>query len=332
MTMTTTASPFHALRIGALTLRNNVLAAPMAGLSSFPYRMLAMENGCGLAFSEMISAEGTIRAHERTRRYFSNDPALRPFAAQVFGSDPDAIARAIYTLEQEPIDLIDINMGCPVKKVVCKGAGSALMKTPKLAERIIRAARLATTKPLTVKFRSGWDETSLNAVEFARMAEEAGADAVTVHGRTRKQEFRGKADWSIIAQVKQAVKVPVIGNGDVRERSDALRMLDETQCDGIMIGRAAVGNPWIFRHLLHDNAPVPSTCERGEAALRHLHLLVDFMGEKLAVLNMRAILPWYGKGLFGIKRFMQEANHIKTAAELTTAIEGFFRHVQSQGV
>lgn len=315
--------PFRPFKIGSLQLRNNLIAAPMAGLSSLPYRMLAMECGCALAISEMISAEGAVRAHERTRRYFTNDPALRPFGAQLFGANPDAIAEALRSIEGEPIDLIDVNMGCPVKKVVSKNAGSALMRTPKLAEAVIRAARAATTLPLTVKIRAGWDEGSINCVAFARMAQDAGADAVAVHGRTRQQEFRGKADWSHIARVKEAVKIPVIGNGDVRCREDALRMLEQTGCDGVMVGRAAVGNPWIFSQILGESeAPTPA--ERGEAAVRHLHMLSSFMGEKLAVLNMRAILPWYGKGLHGIRHFMHGCNRIQRADELTAEIAAFF--------
>lgn len=318
-----TSDAFRPLQIGSLRLRNNLIAAPMAGLSSLPYRMLAMECGCALAISEMISAEGAVRAHERTRRYFTNDPALRPFGAQLFGANPDAIGQALRSVEGEPIDLIDLNMGCPVKKVTSKNAGAALMKTPKLAEAVIRAARAATALPLTVKIRAGWDEGSINCVEFARMAEAAGADAVAVHGRTRQQEFRGKADWTHIARVKEALSIPVIGNGDVRCREDALRMLAETGCDGVMIGRAAVGNPWIFAQVLgKDAAPTPA--ERGEAAVRHLHLLSSFMGEKIAVLNMRAILPWYGKGLHGIRHFLQGCNRITRADELATEIAAFF--------
>lgn len=323
MSNASTSDAFRPLQIGSLRLRNNLIAAPMAGLSSLPYRMLAMECGCALAISEMISAEGAVRAHERTRRYFTNDPSLRPFGAQLFGANPDAIGAALRSVEGEPIDLIDLNMGCPVKKVVSKNAGAALMKTPKLAEAVIRAARAATNRPLTVKIRAGWDEASVNCAEFARMAQQAGADAIAIHGRTRQQEFRGKADWSHIARVKEAVTIPVIGNGDVRCREDALRMLAETGCDGVMIGRAAVGNPWIFAQILGERA-TPGAAERGEAAVRHLRMLSAFMGEKLAVLNMRAILPWYGKGLHGIRHFMHSCNRIRRADELANEIEAYF--------
>ncbi len=315
---------FHPLAIGRLGLRNNLIAAPLAGLSSLPYRVLAMECGCALAISEMVSAEGAIRAHDRTRRYFANDERVRPFGVQLFGSDPASIAAAIRSIEGEPIDLIDINMGCPVKKVVSKGAGAALMRTPKRAAEIIRNARAATDLTLTVKIRSGWDDASINCAEMARIAEDCGANAVSVHPRTRMQEFRGKSDWRLIAEVKSSVRIPVIGNGDVHTRDDALRMFAQTGCDGIMIGRAAVGNPWIFAQVLGTMDSEPSTDERGKAAARHLDLLCGFMGEHLAVLNMRAILPWYGKGLHGVHRFMQKCNGIATAAELSHEIRRFF--------
>lgn len=314
----------HPLTIGRLELRNNLIAAPMAGLSSLPYRLLAMECGCALAISEMISAEGTIRAHARTRRYFVNDQRARPFGAQLFGADPDSMAAAISSLGSEPIDLIDINMGCPVKKVVSKGAGSALMRTPTRAEKLISAARAATKLPLTVKIRAGWDEKSINCVEIARIAEASGADAVTVHARTRSQEFKGRADWRLISEVKSAIKIPVIGNGDIRTRPDADRLVSETGCDGIMIGRAAVGNPWIFGRILGTIDAEPTPAERRDAALRHMDMLCELLGERMAVFNMRTILPWYGKGIRGIRHLMQQCHKISSAAELKLAINEFF--------
>ncbi len=316
--------PFRPLRIGALELRNNLIAAPMAGLSSLPYRMLAMENGCALTISEMVSAEGSVRAREKTRRYFSNDGDVRPFGIQIFGANPDSIARAVESFRDEPVDLIDVNMGCPVKKVVKKGAGSALMKETGLAARIVSAIKAKSALPLTVKIRSGWDDESINCADFARAMEDAGADAVAVHPRTRRQEFRGQADWRRIAEVKRAVKIPVVGNGDVRSREDAIRMMDETGCDGVMIGRAAVGNPWIFREILEADYSGPSKRERGKEAARHLDMLCDFAGEKIGLLNMRQILPWYGKGMPGVKKFLQRVHEIKTRDELSTAIAEFF--------
>jgi len=323
MSKTVKTASFGPLRIGALPLRNNLIAAPMAGLSSLPYRLLAIEQGCALAVSEMVSAEGTLRAHARTRRYFANDDAARPFGVQLFGADPDAIGRATAMLEEEPVDLIDINMGCPVKKVCCKGAGAALMGTPGVAAAVIAAARRETKRPLTVKIRSGWDEGSINCVEIAKIAEAAGADAITIHPRTKRQEFKGEADWRFIAEVKRAVRIPVIGNGDVKNRDDALRLIAETNCDGVMIGRAAVGNPWIFRQIL-DGCDLPSPFERGQAAVRHLGHLCDIAGEKIALLSMRSVLPWYGKGMPGVKAFLQRAHRTHTAHELEAEIRGFF--------
>jgi tRNA-dihydrouridine synthase B len=316
---------FAPLRIGRLRLKNNLAAAPMAGLSSLPYRMLAMECGCSLAISEMVSAEGSVRAREKTRRYFANDERVRPFGLQVFGSNPESIAKAIESFSGKPVDLIDVNMGCPVKKVVKKGAGSALMKDTERASAIVRSIKRATALPVTVKIRSGWNADSINCVDFARAMESAGADAIIIHPRTKAQEFRGSADWKLIGEVKRAIKVPVIGNGDVRTRDDAIRMLEETGCDGVMIGRGAVGNPWIFRKMLDPDYHGPSITERGESAARHLDMLCELAGEKIGVLNMRQILPWYGKGIPGVKKFLQSTNSLKKPTGLKKAIEDFFR-------
>lgn len=315
----------HPLSIGQLHLKNNLIAAPMAGLSSLPYRLLAIQEGAGLVFSEMISAEGIIRAHSKTRRYFLNDERIRPFGAQIFGATPEAIALAIKILEYESIDLIDINMGCPVKKVCSRGAGAALMRTPKLVEKIVSIARKTTSKPLTIKIRAGWDKDSINCVQIARIAELAGADAVTVHARTKEQGFKGIADWSYIADVKAGVQIPVIGNGDVKSRADALRMISETRCDGVMVGRAAIGNPWIFSQILNENHGFPTHREKCEAALNHLRCLQDILGEKNAVLSMRTMLSWYGKGIRGVKCFMTRVHQIKKASELSEAIKDFFK-------
>jgi nifR3 family TIM-barrel protein len=320
----TTSDIFAPIAIGTLRLRNNLIAAPMAGLSSLPYRMLAMEFGCALAISEMVSAEGTTRARERTRRYFANDAGPRPFGLQIFGSNPDSIARAVESLRDEPIDLIDINMGCPVHKVVKKGAGSGLMRNIDNATAIVRAVKAATALPVTAKIRAGWDEHSINCTEFAQALEAAGADAITVHPRTRAQGFRGKSDWSLITAVKKATGVPVIGNGDVATREDAVRMLRETGCDGVMIGRAAVGNPWIFKHLIDPAYAGPSTEERGAEAARHLSMLCALVGERIGVLNMRQILPWYGRGISGVKHFLKDAHAAKTREELLRVIDTFF--------
>lgn len=317
-------SRIHSINLGALRLKNNLIAAPMAGLSSLPYRVLAMESGCALAISEMVSAEGATRAREKTRRYFENHEDVRPFGVQLFGANPESFVKAIEGLSDEPIDLIDINMGCPVKKVCKKGAGAALMKDPKLAASIIMAARRSTSLPLTVKIRSGWDGSSTNCVDIARIAEGCGADAIVIHPRTREQGFRGRSEWKFIAEVKDAVSVPVIGNGDLATRGDVLKMLSETGCDAVMIGRAAVGNPWIFKTILDENYEGPTIADKGKEALRHLEMLRKFVGERYAVMNMKAILPWYAKGIPGVKAFMREAYGKVTYEEFLDAISDFF--------
>jgi len=315
--------PFAGISIGSLELTSNLIAAPMAGLSSLPYRMLALEQGAGLVMSEMVSVEGAIRSHERTHRYFENDERARPFGIQLFGTDPKTMNWAVCMLENEPADLIDINMGCPVKKVCSKGAGAAMMKTPKRTAEVIRSARNSTSRPLTIKLRSGWDEDSINCVEMARIAEAEGVDAVTIHPRTRAQVFSGKADWSLIAKVKDAVTIPVIGNGDVVCRADALRMLSETGCDAIMIGRAAVGNPWIFRMILDEDASPPTQKEKAELIAEHMELLKNFAGEHYAILGMRQILPWYVKGTPNVKAFLGNAQRISNFDELKESVTSF---------
>ncbi len=315
--------PFGAISIGSLKLASNLIAAPMAGLSSLPYRILALEQGAGLVMSEMVSIEGAIRSHERTHRYFENDDRARPFGIQLFGTDPKTMNWAVCMLENEPADLIDINMGCPVKKVCSKGAGAAMMKTPKRTAEVIRAARQSTSRPLTIKLRSGWDENSINCVEMARIAEAEGVDAVTIHPRTRAQVFSGKADWSLIAKVKDAVTIPVIGNGDVVCRADALRMLSETGCDAVMIGRAAVGNPWIFRMILDENASPPTSEEKAQTISEHMDLLRDFVGEHYAVLAMRQILPWYVKGSANVRAFLRTAQGTSSFDELKKSVTSF---------
>ena len=291
------------MRIGHIELANPVILAPMAGVTDLPFRLLAKEMGCGLVYSEMVSDKGLIYDNTHTKKLLAIDARERPVALQIFGSEPESMANAARIVAAAGADIIDINMGCPTPKIVKNGEGSALMRNPVLAGRIIAAVvEAAGGMPVTVKFRKGWDETSVNAVQIARMAEQAGAAAVSVHGRTREQFYSGQADWSIIRDVKQAVAIPVIGNGDIRTPLDAERMLTETGCDGIMIGRGAQGNPWIFRQVAHyletgQTLPLPALGERIDMLLRHLDMLVGHKGEYTGIREMRSHAAWYTKGL-----------------------------------
>lgn len=310
------------LAIGAVILDNPVVLAPMAGVTDLPFRTLAREMGCGLVYTGMISDRGLVHGNAETRRLLSISPRERPVGVQIFGSEPAIMARAAEIAVAAGADLVDINMGCPVPKVVKGGAGAALMRDPRSACRVVEAVAAVVSVPVTVKLRKGWDEAGANAVEVARAVVEAGARAVTVHGRTRDQFYGGRADWAVIARVKEAVDVPVIGNGDVWSPRDAGRVLEETGCDGVMIGRAALGNPWIFRQTVHflrtgELLPPPTPVERVKMALRHLEGLVAFRGEYRGVREMRKHAAWYMKGLPGASRVRERCFRAETAGELS---------------
>lgn len=288
--------------IGKVGIDNPSVLAPMAGVTDLAFRLLAKEMGCGLVVSEMVSAKGLLYENCRTKDLIRIDPRERPTAIQLFGSVPAELAEAARRVEASGADIIDFNMGCPTHKIVKNGEGSALLRFPDLAATILKEMVAAVDIPVTVKIRAGWDAGSINAVEIARRAEQAGVSAIAVHARTREQFYAGKADWNIIREVKQAVKVPVIGNGDVRTVQDAERLLQETGCDGVMVGRAACGNVWIFRQIatyLKEGrlTPSPSFAEKAATLLRHLDMLTELKGTHIAIREMRRHAVCYVKGL-----------------------------------
>lgn len=292
------------MKIGNIKLENNVFLAPMAGITDKVYRVICKEMGCGLVYSEMVSAKGIKHNNRNTTQLLEVDPVERPCAIQIFGSDPDIMGEMAKRLnEYKDIDILDINMGCPAPKIVKNGEGSALTLNPELVGKIVKSVSSASDKPVTIKFRKGFDDDHVNAVEIGKIAEENGASAITVHGRTREQYYSGKADWDIIKSVKDAVKtIPVIGNGDIFSPEDAKSMLDYTGCDAIMIGRGCQGNPFIFKRTIHylktgELLPEPTFEEKLELAHRHLDMIVDFKGEHIGVQEMRKHLGWYIKGM-----------------------------------
>lgn len=290
------------MQIGDIKLAAPLALAPMAGITDLPFRLICRRLGCGMTVSEMVSAKGLLYKNVKTTEMLRIDDGERPTAIQLFGSVPEELAEAARMVEAGGADMIDFNMGCPVPKIVNNGEGSALMKQPQLAHDILAAMVKAVKIPVTVKFRAGWDDSSRNAVEIAKVVEAAGVSAVAVHGRTRQQFYEGKADWGIIAEVKQAVKVPVFGNGDIFTVEDGLRMLAETGVDGLMIGRGADGNPWIFRELAavlrgEERPAAPSLQERLAQAAEHLDMLIDYKGEHISVKEMRRHISAYLKGL-----------------------------------
>ena len=309
------------LKIGNIELENRYILGPMAGVTDLPFRLLCREQGAGLLCMEMVSAKAIYYNNRNTESLLEIHPDEKPVSLQFFGSDPKIMSEMAKRIEERPFAILDINMGCPVPKVVKNGEGSALMKNPKLVYEIVSAIVKAIDKPVTVKIRKGFDDDHVNAVEIAKIIEEAGAAAVAVHGRTREQYYSGKADWDIIRQVKEAVSIPVIGNGDVTSPQKADELVKQTGCDGVMIARGAQGNPWIFSEMIHweetgELPPRPDKDEVREMMLRHARLQLEYKGEFSGIREMRKHVAWYTKGLKGAARLREKVNAVESLEEL----------------
>ena len=311
------------LQIGNVTLKNNLILGPMAGVTDLPFRLLCAEQGAGLLCMEMVSAKAILYNNKNTKAMLTIDEREHPVSLQLFGSDPQIMGDIAKRIEDEGVafDILDINMGCPVPKVVNNGEGSALMKNPLLAGQIIEATAKATSRPVTVKIRKGFDEAHVNAPQLAHIAQESGAAAVAVHGRTREQYYSGKADWSVIRKVKETVTIPVIGNGDILTAADAIRMREETGCDGFMIARGAQGNPWIFKQILHEwetgeSMEKPSPEEMAEMMLRHARMQIEFKGEYVGIREMRKHAAWYTAGYHGASHLRRSLSEVESYGQL----------------
>ncbi|MEA3500839.1 MAG: tRNA dihydrouridine synthase DusB [Candidatus Marinimicrobia bacterium] len=322
------------LKIGNIKIENPYFLAPMAGVTDKPFRTICKEMGAGFLYSEFVSSEGIVRNNDKTLQYMNFNKFERPIGIQIFGNDPEVMSRSAKIIEKNiKPDLIDLNFGCPVKKVVKKGAGAALMKNIKLMVEITEKIVDTVNIPVTAKIRSGWNDENINAVDVAMKLEKVGVKAITIHPRTAKMKYSGKADWSIIQKIKENVKIPVIGNGDVMNSKDAVRMFNETNCDGIMIGRGALGNPWIFRELnkyisikdknyklINVNLIRPSYQEIFSIMKKHLNLIEDHYPEKIAYNMFKSHFAWYTKGMKNATKYRDKINHAKSIDEMKTII------------
>jgi nifR3 family TIM-barrel protein len=315
------------MKIGSVTLKNQTILAPLAGITNLPFRLLAKEAGCALVCSEMISAHGLVNKSNKTERLMDSLPAEKPLSVQIFGSDPRIMAAAAGLVESSGADIVDINFGCSVRKIVKNGSGVALMKAPKTAETLIKSVRDAVRIPLTIKIRTGYNPTGDQAFKISEIAEACGVDAIAIHPRTANQGFSGRADWSIITALKKQVGIPVIGNGDIFNAQDAINMLEQTRCEAVMIGRMAIGNPFIFSQVLAriqgEEAPEMDLDRHFEMMTRYLQESVKYFGEEIACRMMRSRLGWFVKGLRNSSHFRKSINHISTESDALQKIQAF---------
>jgi len=321
------------MKIGNIQLESPTVFAPLAGITNLPLRLLAKEAGCGLVCSEMVSAYGLVYGSAKTAQLLDSTPEEKPLSVQLFGSDPTIVAEAAQRVEAAGAEIVDINFGCSVRKILKSGSGAALMREPEKAEKLLRATRAAIEVPLTIKIRSGWDASGDQALETARMAQDCGVDAIAVHPRTARQGFGGRADWSLIGKIKQALQIPVIGNGDIVTAEDALRMVAQTRCDAVMVGRAAIGNPMVFAQIMDmlenkpaREIPVP---ERIALMKRYLEASVRYLGEKTACYVLRSRLGWFVKGLPHAGDFRQSIRHLASEAQTMGLIATYAEQLEA---
>ncbi|WMJ78195.1 MULTISPECIES: tRNA dihydrouridine synthase DusB [unclassified Sedimentibacter] len=323
------------LKIGSVELAANIVLAPMAGVTDITYRTICKEMGAGLVCTEMVSAKGLYYKDVKTKRLMKINEKNRPVSLQIFGSDPDIMAYVVndYINNRKDIDIIDINMGCPTPKIVKNGDGSALMRSPKLAGEIVNKIKKISVKPVTVKIRSGWDSNNINAPEFAKVLEYNGADMIAVHGRTREQFYTGRADYNVIKKVKESVNIPIVGNGDIYSPQDAVKMSEATSCDGVMVARGILGNPWLIMNIAkifsgNDDFFEPTVKDKIQMIKRHALMLVDELDEKIAILEMRKFAAWYMKGMKNSSETRNKINKITTADDMLGVLNEYIKAIE----